>query len=159
MRWPALAFALVASIVTLVLVFRKEGDLLTPELLDAARTRWQERGPKDYDLEIVTSGAREARHVVEVRAGKVVRQTTDGAAVPERVRGIWSVPGMFETLRVELSNATHPKVPYGIDDPEDVIVRAAFDDEFGYPRRFMRHVLAGRKSSIEWEVVRFAPAP
>ena len=37
---------------------------------------------------------------------------------------------MFQTLRIELTNAERPKVPYGTDDPSQVIVRAAFEKNF-----------------------------
>ena len=63
---------------------------------------------------------------------------------------------MFDTLRIELGNARHPKVPYGTDDSSRVIIRAAFDETYGYPRRFFRHVMGGK--SVEWEIVNFAAA-
>ena len=155
MRWIALAVALVASVATLIWWFQPDGEPLTAEMLAEARARWQERRPRDYVVEIRTVGAREAHHVVEVRGGEVVSQRTDGAEVPGRVRGTWTIDGMFDTMATELKNKADPRVAYGVDDPEAVLLRAAFDEEYGYPRRFLRHVVAGRKSSVEWEITRF----
>lgn len=158
-RWTALALALVAAGITLWLLYRGEGDPLTREGLAEARARWKSAGVTDYDIEIEVSGGQQATHVLSVRGGKVTRMTTNGVAPPERIWPVWTVEGMFDTLETELRNAAAPKVPYGVDDPADVVLEVAFDQRYGFPRRFFRHVLGSPHGGIEWNVTRFEPRP
>ena len=80
--------------------------------------------------------------------------TTGGAPAPKHVWEYWDVNGMFQFLTTELDNAERPRAAYGVDDADDVVLRVAFDEQFGYPRRFLRHVM-GRSAGIEWRVTAF----
>jgi len=155
-RTVGLLIGVVAAGVTLVLWKRGDGDAFDAERLDAAVARWTKAGPADYDLVVETSGARAARHEVRVRSGHVVERKTDGRAVEERLLGTWSVEGMFATLRTELDNRRRASDVFGVSGPDDVVLRAEFDEKYGVPRRFLRHVM-GRKRSVEWEVTSFEP--
>mgnify|MGYP007059460768 FL=1 len=154
--WIGLPVGVVVAAVALVLLLRKGGETLTTEVLAAARERWAAEGPKDYDLRIEITGAQEGSHRVEVRRGVVVNMTTGGAAVPPRVWPSWSVEGLFRFLETELENAERPARPHGVDSPDQVLLRAEFDGDLGYPRRFVRHV-QGTTKSIEWEITAFEP--
>lgn len=151
-RWIALGVALGLAIG--IVLARKPGSDLSGEALAAARARWQQRGPAGYTLEIETRGAVADTKVIEVRDGEVVAMTTGGAAVPESAWSYWTVEGLFGFLDEEIANAARPQAAYGVDDPRQVVLRAAFDDEWGYPAFFLRHVL-GKNRSVEWEVTRF----
>jgi hypothetical protein len=124
------------------------GEPLTAERLAAARALWARNGPKYYVLDI---DVRDAHHHVEVKDGKVVSMTTDGRKAEERLWKYWSVEGMFQSLSEELSNLQHPEAPFGVKDPGEVTLRAAFDAKTGYPARFLRYV-QGQMRSVEWTV-------
>jgi hypothetical protein len=153
--WLALLVAVVATAVTLALWYRQPGEPLTAELLTQARTRWQEHGPRGYDLQVSVSGAQEGEHRIEVRDGRVTKMTTGGAAVREGAWEYWSVEGMFRFLATELSNRERAGEAFGAD-ADDVELRVEFDGTYGYPARFLRHVM-GRRKSVEWKVRSFHP--
>jgi hypothetical protein len=138
----------VATVPVVYVVTRgSAGEPLTPERLAAAEALWKERGPRDYALDVEVPGA---RHHVEVRDGNVVGMTTDGNEVRDSAWARWNVEGMFGFLSAELSNRARAKELHGAA-PDDVILRAAFDGRYGYPRRFLRHV-QGSTRSVEWDV-------
>lgn len=132
--------------VVYVLTRPPSGVPLTAERLAEAKRLWERQGPRSYDLDIEVP---DARHRVEVRDRAVVRMTTNGADVPERVREKWSVEGMLVFLSEELSNLQRVEAAYGVSDPAEVTLRAAFDARTGFPTRFLRHV-QGRTKSFEW---------
>ena len=61
---------------------------------------------------------------------------------------------MFDTLHQEIENAQDPDGPFGSPPGSQVVERAAFDERFGYPRRYQRIVM-GTELEIAWEVVGF----
>ena len=154
--WIGLAVGLVAGGVTLFFQMRADGVELTRSDWEAARNRWSNASIRGYVIVVDTKGLRPARHRVVVEDGKVVERTTDGKPVPERVRGTWSIDGMFDTLDMELRNRKNPRIPYGVDSADQIVTRVQFDEKYGYPASYLRHVL-GRTGSIEWVVVSFEP--
>lgn len=146
---------LAAATVPVVYVFTSPstGEPLTQERLEKARALWKQRGPKAYAIEIDVRGA---RHRIEVQDGAVVTMTTDGNPVRADAREYWSVDGMFRFLSEEISNLQRVEAAYGVSDADDVVLRAKFDPAYGYPSRFLRHVL-GQDRSVEWNVRSFEP--
>jgi hypothetical protein len=132
---------------------REPSSLLTTDRLDEARRRWQQQGPASYVLEVETKGAVGATHRIVVREGEVVEMTTGGRTATRSAWEYWSVDGLFDFLATELGNAGNPRQAYGSGVTE-VILRAHFDPDLGFPSYFLRHVL-GRQQSIEWNVVNF----
>jgi hypothetical protein len=145
-----------ASTATLVLWHREEGERLTAALLADARARWQRHRPRAYDLEVVVSGAQEGAHRIEVREGRVVKMTTGGGPVRENVWEYWTVDGMFRFLADELGNVERPEAAYGVAQGSEVVLRVVFDETYGYPARFLRHVI-GSRQSVEWRIRGFVP--
>ena len=146
MRSPpktALAFAVVASAVSLVFLLRGEGSGLTAESLAGARARWKEKGPKSYEFTVVVDGVAQR---VRVRGGEVVEMTTGGSPVPPHVWKYWTVEGMLTFLDDEWRRAC--------EQNRGAVLRAAFEPELGYPRYFLRHV-PGETRSTEWRVTEF----
>jgi len=141
-----------------VFALRGEGEPLTAEALAAARARWEANGPRSYALEIEVSGGQSNRHRVEVRDGAVVSMVTGGWEVELRLGQYWTVEGMLDSLATELRNAAAPERAYGVSDPSRVELRVVFDEDLGYPRRFLRHVLGGH-AGIQWKVVSFRRLP
>lgn len=129
---------------------RSGGRDLSQTELDAARDLWRQRGPGSYVLVIETRGAAGQRSVVEVRDGEVVSMETGGRPASRGAWRYWSVEGLFDFLESELENAAAARETYDAE-PEEVVLKASFDGELGYPRRFLRHVM-GTRNSIEWEI-------
>lgn len=134
---------------------RSGGRELTREDLEAARERWSRSGPASYTLVIETRGATGKRSVVEVRDGDVVSMETGGRPASRTAWEYWTVDGLFDFLDTELRNAAAAEQTYGAS-PDQVVLQARFDDELGYPRRFLRHVL-GTRNGIEWVVESLTP--
>ena len=76
-----------------------------------------------------------------------------GALTQQRTWQPWTVPGMFETLEIDFDNAAHKDQKFG---GADVVMRASFDETYGYPRRYL-HQIMGRNEDLEWTVTEFTP--
>ena len=150
-RWFPLALGVLAAAAAtaLLLAQRGAGEALTREALENARRNWRERGPANYSLAVRVSGVQQGEHAILVEGGEVREMTTGGAPVREGARRYWSVDGMFEFLDEELRRAE--RAPEG-----EVVLQAAFDEELGYPKSFLRHVI-GQTRGIEWDVYSFEP--
>ena len=138
-----------------VVVSRDPTPLLTEADFHAAQERWKERGPASYDMDVLLAGNRPGPVHVEVRDGIVTLMTRDGI-VPKQRRTweFWTVPAMFETIQRELEMADGG--PRGSPGPAGVKreLRARFDAEVGFPRRFHRTVL-GANQEVDWTVTEF----
>jgi hypothetical protein len=142
-----------AGVLAVVVTMAQEGaPLLTQAALDAARARWNEHGPASYVLDLEISGARAGRVQVEVR---VTRRTRDGRAPSQRrTWEYWSVPNQFATLAQDMRSAESPRSAFGVDSPEQVLLRARFDPRFGYPAEYQRSVL-GADLDVGWRITHF----
>jgi hypothetical protein len=149
--WSILGLTLGLAIGFLVL--REPSETRTTGRLDKARRKWEQRGPASYVLEVETRGAVGATHRIVVRQGEVVEMTTGGSLATRSAWQYWSVEGLFDFLATELGNASNPRQAYG-SGVSEVILRARFDPDLGFPSYFLRHIL-GRQQSIEWNVIRF----
>ncbi|MCB0404479.1 MAG: hypothetical protein KDD51_06810 [Bdellovibrionales bacterium] len=132
-----------------VFYFRDRVPVLTAETYSAAKSQWETRGLKDYEMDVEVSGVQHGKYRISVKGGDVVKMTEDGIEVPERVWTHWGVKGMFRFLEEELASRKHPSAAYGVSEPESVYLHARFDPKLGYPTRFLRQVF-GRKLTVEW---------
>jgi hypothetical protein len=111
-------------------------------------------------LEIELSGQREGSLKVKVRGGHVVEHTNNGRTPPRRSWDAWSVEGMLETIERELEISADD-VAASQQGASQMVLRAQFDEHYGYPRKFHRLALgAGQGAAnrdIRWEVTRFEP--
>jgi hypothetical protein len=156
----ALLAALAAAAVALPILYNL-GQQLRPEQLDAARRRWHENGPKDYDLTFSVAYDRERlaeRHIVLVRGGKVVLAACEGEVVS-------LAPALAALVGLPLGGTgTAPgrDVPAIFDHIADLLreqtpgarrnfVVAAFDPKDGHPRRFIFRV-RGTSTREEWNL-------
>jgi len=164
--WALVTGALLGVAVTLTAMAiwfwpdRDPTPVLTPEALTAATRRWAANGVANYDLELELWGQREGTIRTKVRNGVIVEHTNSGRTPPQRSWHAWSVEGMLETIERELDilaedaaasrSATSPSA-----------LRAEFDPQYGYPRKFRRLALgASERASnrdIGWQVTRFEP--
>src|SRR5438034_11422800 len=87
-----------AAIVTLF-VFNK-GQLLKAEQLAAARERWNQNGPRDYDMEygVKKQDGDWETYAVQVRKGKVTSASLDGRPVEPRQYIYYGMPALFEQI-------------------------------------------------------------
>jgi hypothetical protein len=130
---------------------------LTVEALDAAEKRWDQHGPKSYDLDLTIEGAQPGVVHVEVRDGITTAMQRDGIAPKQRrVWDVWAVPGMFETIERELELAEDPQHEMEAAAGAKVDLRAEFDPTYGYPARFHRIVFGGGPE-VYWKVTSFQP--
>jgi hypothetical protein len=153
------AMAVAAGLLTYAFLNRNTAPLLTRGAYEAAAERWNAKGPASYDLDLELAGNRPGKIHVEVRNGQATRMERDGV-VPsqERTWFYWTVPGMMDTIAEELEMAEDPAKSFNVPGASQVIQRAEFDPEFGYPRKYDRVVL-GADFEIHWEVTRFQPIP
>ncbi|MDX1502807.1 MAG: DUF6174 domain-containing protein [Thermoanaerobaculia bacterium] len=155
-RWAWIALGLALGVAAALFLFvREPGRTLDAEALREARARWQREGLTDYALEIETSGATQAAHRIEVRGGQVVSMTTNGREATRSAWEYWSVEGLFLFLDTEIANAADPRRAFGVE-PGQVVLRVRFEERWGYPEFFLRHVM-GRGRGVEWRVVVFEP--
>ncbi len=128
---------------------------------EAARDRWRQSAPANYELEVRVSGKQAATYTVTVRDQTVVNATRNGKPLKQlRTLGTWSVPGMFETIGVDLEH--EEDVRAGRDKARPgLTLRARFHPQFGFPERYVRleHSRMGTNPEVSWEVTRFEPQP
>jgi hypothetical protein len=153
-----MAAALVLLVLAIAWSRRDPLPRLTPEALTAAMGRWESVGPRDYDLELVLTGAQTGNIHIEVRGGEVTSMTRDGhTPVQRRTWDFWSVPNQIAMIAEDLASAAgDPQRAFGVSDRGQVVLQAEFDPALGYPRRYRRQVL-GTNNSIEWRVTLFTP--
>ncbi|MGD9647330.1 MAG: DUF6174 domain-containing protein [Pirellulales bacterium] len=154
-----LGAALVLLVLAIAWSARDPLPRLTDETLAAAMSRWDEFGPRNYDLDLVLSGAQTGNIHIEVRDGEVTNMTRDGhTPVQRRTWDFWSVPNQMAMIAEDLSSAEgDPQRAFGVSDRGQVVLQAEFDPQLGYPRRYRRQVLGTTTNTIEWRVTRFTP--
>ena len=134
------------------------GQQLRPEQLAAAKARWQQSGPADYDLTFTLKYDREPqaeRHVALVRGGRVVWSSCEGelvqvspavgaaigVAAGGSSRGGRDVPAIFAHLEALLAEG----------ETQGNFLVAVFDPKTGWPRRIIRRV-RGTSTREEWNL-------
>jgi hypothetical protein len=129
--------------------------LLTEQSLAAAQERWDQSGVKSYMMDIEISGQRAGDVHVEVRNGVVTKLARDGRAPRERrTWDVWSVPGQFDMLERGLKIAADPAGELQAPRAAQVVVRASFHPQLGYPIAFSQ-VMLGGGPEFGWRIVRF----
>ncbi len=151
------AAAIGAGVLTYAFLNRNSTPLVDRAAYEAASQRWDAHGPKDYNLDVELTGNRPGRIHVEVRNGEATKMERDGV-VPrqERTWYYWTVPGMMDTIAEELEMAETPAESFGAPGASQVIQRAEFDPQYGFPRKYDRVVL-GADFEIHWQVTNFEP--
>jgi len=149
--------AIVATVVGLVVAFwigRNPLPLITRADLDVALERWEQRGPASYDIDLMVGGTWPGPVHVEVREGTVTAMTRNGETpTQQRTWVYWMVPELFATIRADFDSA-EADLPFGAPAGSKTTMRAEFDPQLGYPRKYQRQVL-GANLGVEWEVTRF----
>ena len=127
-----------------------EGDF------ERALARWNQNGPKSYDVDVVLSGQQTGDIHVEVRRGKVTLMTRNHVK-PEQPRtwDYWTIPNQFAMIRQDFDAIRKPEL---LNQPPgtQIAIYANFDPKYGLARRYRRQVLG---ADIQWIVTRFVPDP
>ncbi len=141
----------------LLVAFRDTTPELTEASFQAAQRRWDERGPQSYDMDLTIEGNRPGPVHVEVREGKVTHMTRDGVEPKQRrTWDVWSVPGQFETIGLELDKAADPVEGFAAPAGSRMVQRALFDPQYGYPVKY-RRIILGSNLELHWRVTKFVP--
>ncbi|HVU86379.1 MAG TPA: DUF6174 domain-containing protein [Pirellulales bacterium] len=143
----------------LLFMILKRGPTL-PEItragLAVAEQKWNAAQPPGYDMDIVIGGRQPGEVHIEVRRGTVTKMTRDGVTPSQsRTWEYWTVPEQFETIRQDF-DSSETEGGFGAAPGAQTILKGEFDPQYGYPRRYERHVL-GTDLTVEWTVTRFAP--
>jgi hypothetical protein len=145
---------LIATIVVLVVTSRGQPPRMISTDFEAARERWKQHGPANYQMDIRQSLGLTGEIHVEVRQGQVTAMTVNGEPAEPRLWDNWSVPGLFEIIRIDLDR--NDAVATGPTQPVPVFQQAEFDADNGLPRVYRRTELAGGQT-VEWQIVVFGP--
>jgi hypothetical protein len=169
--WFFLLLALAGSFAVIVPILFNLRQQLQPEQLDAARQRWKERGPRDYDLLFQVKQNREPQpeeYKVIVGDGKVAMVfanqevwlarefvTPLGGAigpgirayakdvVPERELSGYTVEGLFHRIEQDLRKSA--------TSGGGNFATASFDTRDGHPIRYIYRV-KHTSERLEWNV-------
>lgn len=141
--WLLAAVAFALGIIVTLLINRQAMDTLTQERLDAARERWDAAAIDAYRIEYVMNGD---TYIVTCRDGIVQDVTVNDKLPRSSSWGLYSVPGLFNVLQMDLENAADPKGPFRSGH---VMLRVIFDDALGYTRRYLRSGGGPRGATIE----------
>lgn len=123
----------------------------TRKEFDEGWSQWQSVAPADYRIKTVVEGRQPAEYEVVVREGRIVKATRNGQPLTQqRTMGTWSVPGMFDTIELDLDTTeeTQPRL--------QLTLRGEFDEQWGFPRRYLRNDYTS-KTETQWTVIEFEP--
>lgn len=149
------ATGVILLLIALVFLARDATPRVTPEVLAAAESRWEKKGPPSYNLDLVLTGSQTGEIHIEVRNGVVERMTRDGRSPKQRrTWDYWSVPNQFAMIEQDLETAKNPQKAFGVTTSEQVVMRANFHPQFGYPAYYQRTVMGGT-NQVEWRITRF----
>ena len=134
--------------------------LLTSAEFDRAQRTWESHGVDSYDTDVEFRGGsnRESIHL-EVRKGQVTAVTKNGKPPAQhRTWDEWTVPKQFEMIAADM--AKHAHGGFGVREGVKIVLRAEFDSELGYPKRYVLDVVRGRSPlHSNWTVTRFQVVP
>lgn len=143
------AIALVAAVVLVgaaaLLFLRDRTPVLRAEDVEAARARWDENGPRDYNLTLLKEiDARPPERIeTEVRSGKTTRLVVNGNNLGPR--GSYDVPALLDTAarELEMAGSTSPRP----GEPRGAALRASFHAQLGVPL-VLKRIAPGKQSYV-----------
>jgi hypothetical protein len=149
-----------ATLVVAAILHRDPTPGLTPAIFDAAHERWASSPPADYDIETRVTGPQPATYRVQVRGGQALAAWRNGAPLTNaKTFGTWSVPGMFSTISRDLESEAARISGRARPGTPQLILKAEFDPQYHYPKRYRRIEWGSRRGSnavtVTWEVAAF----
>lgn len=152
--WCFVVIALLSAAgVTWLIVFNR-GQQLRHEMLDAARSRWQQRGPRDYRLVYTMKKDSDAadHYVIRVRDGLPERGTLNGKPLPGEALDKLHVNALFDLIEAHLRDREQP-------GQERTFLRAQFDPDDGHLLWYLRAPPGGPRLEITVESLEPLSAP
>jgi hypothetical protein len=149
----SVVFALASVVLALEFFVVERIPLLTESDLNNAKKLWQKHGPVSYDIDIEIRGAQPGKVQVNVRNRVVTAETRDGRVPKEHTWETWSVPGMLNTLELDMETSENPEQTIQAQPGTKWQLRCEFDPALGIPRRYHRLVSSGPE--VYWRVTRF----
>jgi Family of unknown function (DUF6174) len=147
---------LVGTIGLIVFLNRGQLPLMRPGDLEAAESRWKQRGPTNYNMDLEGSFDIKGHMHVEVRNREVTAMSLDGRPSASRLWHLWSVSGLFEFIEADVKRNVEAANHEGGALPEPVLQQAEFDRELGLPRGYQRTEVSTGQSG-GWRIVKFEP--
>lgn len=145
----------VAVLVALRTRFNDGVPELTEAAIAAAEAQWESAGPASYALRVKIAGRRPGDVECTVENDEVTSMTRDGRTPSQRrTWDYWTVPAQFDTIRQDMASAADSNGGFGAPPGSKALLRAEFDPQLGYPKRYRRYVL-GTPLEVEWETVEF----
>jgi hypothetical protein len=152
-------FSVVALFVYLAATGPGRLTIVTDETLHSAEEQWAAAAITSYRVKVEVRGRQPAIYEVEVVNDRVASALRNGKPLTQRrTLNTWSVPGMFYTMSVDIENQTQHANGTAKAGVPNVRIRARFDENFGYPRRYHRteFVQRGANPITSWQVVEFS---
>ena len=155
-----LSLGAIGSLAVLRIANRDPTPRLAPAEFYAAFERWKASPPPNYDIEIEVTGPQAAVYRVEVRDGQpAAAWRNDQPLKQRRTFGTWSVPGMFSTMARDVDAVERRAAGQAKPGEVELILKAEFDPQFHFPRRYQRIEWGSRRGSdaktATWEVKEF----
>jgi hypothetical protein len=146
------AIGLVGGLAVLMATRGEQLPEVTYAVLDDAKMRWEENGPRSYDLEIEQSGVNPGKVQVEIRDGVVTQAFHNGRPLKRHSWDDWSVPGLFGIIRLDL-DVCAKEAKQNPGGRPSIFSRGRFDAKLGYPVIYRRMTPSGQDA--EWKMVKF----
>ncbi|MFO0867859.1 MAG: hypothetical protein U0935_02825 [Pirellulales bacterium] len=157
-RWRLVFFAAAVVSGTVLWQLRDPLPIVTRDLWEQQRQRWEDSGTRDYRIQIRVTGRQGARYDVVVRDGIVQQALRNGESLGSGpALATWSVPGMFATLRLDLEAQERAARSGSESRRPSLLLRCRFDPLRGYPQTYQR-IEWGEGSTnpdVSWTVDRF----
>ena len=144
--WFFVALAVMGTTAIAVNWVYNRRQQLSRDQVDAARKLWEEKGPRDYDLEYTLKGSVNGTYTVKVRDGKVVSAEPDDRPIKVK-RHYYGMPALFDFIDEFLLEDAQPGSARAYN-------LANFDPADGHLSRYVRSV-SRRNYRLEIQVERF----
>jgi hypothetical protein len=109
--WFFVALGLLAAAAVAIPLWFNLSQQLRPEDLQAARARWQQNGPADYDLEYTQQGLTPEQFTVRVRRHRVESVTSAGRPLPPGSYPFDDMESLFRFIADRLEEDSRPESP------------------------------------------------
>ncbi len=149
-----LGLIIIIGLLSFWLLTRNRVPELTRVIWTQQRELWLKNNPINYDLALKVQVATrpEMRYELQVREGKLSSFKIDGN--PNPGGATYTIDGLFDNLEGEL-DLKEGKAPQNPGMPTNQMLKAEFDEKYGFPKRFMR--IAPDNKSFFIEVTQFTP--
>jgi hypothetical protein len=148
--WYFVIVVALSILATVIIIGYNLAQQLTSEQLHAAMQKWQDNGPRDYELQYVVkrSGSNEPdQYVVKVKEGMVVSATLNKYPLKYHQLENHSMTQLLKDIQAFMEKDAEAGTPW-------TFTRALFDEKDGHLLWYVRRVM-GSRERVEIEVKEF----